>query len=191
MRAIPNLLSISRFFCGPLIMLLLAHQSSAALAAIIVVMVLAEISDLLDGHIARYLDAGSDFGKILDPLADSLYRAVVFLAFLDAGLMPAWMVAVIFCRDILVSYVRIFSQQHGVTMGARPSGKIKAVAQAIAQIGTIVILLATGLPETAAAMVAIYVLLGAATLVTAWSGVDYAMGFFRSTSLWDMVTNRV
>ena len=190
MRAIPNVLSISRFFCGPLIMVLLAQQTDTALFAIIVVMALAEISDLLDGHMARRLNAGSDFGKILDPLADSLYRAVVFLAFLDAGLMPAWMVAVIFCRDILVSYVRIFSQQHGVTMGARQSGKIKAVVQGIAQIGTIVILLVMGMPANDTAMLAIHGLLGIATLVTAWSAYDYARGFFRSASLWSMVTNR-
>lgn len=187
---LPNLLSLARIICGPLVMVLIAEASIAALIATIVVMLLAELSDLLDGHLARKLNVTSPFGKIVDPLADSLYRALVFLAFMDAGWMPVWMVAVIISRDILVSYLRIFSEQSGVTMGARQSGKIKAVFQGVVQIGTIVLVIAgggvlVGLHETLA-----FSLLLIATLVTAWSGVDYTMGFIRSVGLRDLVANR-
>ncbi len=124
--------------------MLIAQGSTTALVATILVMLLAEVSDLLDGHLARRLNVSSPFGKIVDPLADSLYRALVFLAFMDAGWMPVWMVAVIISRDILVSYLRIFSEQHGVTMGARQSGKIKAVFQGVVQIGTVALVIAAG-----------------------------------------------
>lgn len=187
---LPNLLSLARIFCGPLVMVLIAQANVAALIATIVVMLLAEVSDLLDGHLARKLNVASAFGKIVDPLADSLYRALVFLAFMDAGWMPVWMVAVIICRDILVSYLRIFSEQSGVTMGARQSGKIKAVFQGVVQIGTIVLVIAAGGVLGGAYETVAFSLLLVATLVTAWSGVDYTLGFLRSVGVRDAVANR-
>lgn len=187
---VPNLLSLGRILCGPLVMLLVAQGGTAALLATILVMLVAEVSDLLDGHMARRLGASSAFGKIVDPLADSLYRALVFLAFLDAGWMPMWMVAVIVSRDILVSYLRIFSEQKGVTMGARQSGKIKAVFQGVVQIGTVVLVLLGGGALVGTYATLAFLLLLTATLVTAWSGVDYTLGFLRTVDLRHMVANR-
>ena len=187
---LPNLLSLARIFCGPIVMVLIAQASITALVLTIVVMLLAEISDLLDGHLARKLEVTSAFGKIVDPLADSLYRALVFLAFMDAGWMPVWMVAIIICRDILVSYLRIFSEQHGITMGARQSGKIKAVFQGVVQIGTVVLVIAAGGALAGIHATLVFSLLLVATVVTAWSGIDYTLGFLRSVSLRDMVANR-
>lgn len=187
---LPNLLSLARIFCGPLVMLLVAQGSSTALVVTILVMLLAEISDLMDGHLARKLNVTSAFGKIVDPLADSLYRALVFLAFMDAGWMPAWMVAVIVSRDILVSYLRIFSEQHGVTMGARQSGKIKAVFQGVVQIGTVVLVIASGGALAGVYATLAFSMLLVATLVTAWSGMDYTLGFFRTVGFRDVVANR-
>lgn len=187
---LPNILSLARMFCGPLVMLLVAQGSFTALVATILVMLLAEISDLMDGHLARKLNVASAFGKIVDPLADSLYRALVFLAFMDAGWMPAWMVAVIVSRDILVSYLRIFSEQHGVTMGARQSGKIKAVFQGVVQIGTVVLVIASGGALVGIYGTLVFAILLVATLVTAWSGVDYTLSFIRSVGFRDVVANR-
>lgn len=187
---LPNLLSLARIVCGPVVLVLIAQASLTALVLTIVVMLLAELSDLLDGHLARKLDVASAFGKIVDPLADSLYRAMVFLAFMDAGWMPVWMVAVIISRDILVSYLRIFSEQHGITMGARQSGKIKAVFQGVVQIGTVLLVIAAGGMLTGTYDTLVYTLLLIATAVTAWSGVDYTLGFLRSVSLRDVVANR-
>jgi len=187
---LPNLLSLARIFCGPLVMLLVAQGSVTALVVAILVMLLAEASDLMDGHLARKLNVASAFGKIVDPLADSLYRALVFLAFMDAGWMPAWMVAVIVSRDILVSYLRIFSEQHGITMGARQSGKIKAVFQGVVQIGTVVLVIASGGALAGGFATLAFSILLVATLVTAWSGIDYTLGFARSVNLRNVVANR-
>lgn len=190
MRMIPNILSTMRMLCGWLVIGLLATPSATSLLLVLVVMALAEFSDLADGQIARRYDAGSDFGKIIDPLADSLYRAMVFLAFVGAGWMPVWMMAVIFSRDILVSYMRVFSQQAGITMGARASGKLKAVVQGTVQATTVILALATGLPEDSGSAGLVYGLLLIATLVTAWSAVDYARGLTRAVDLRRMVLNR-
>jgi CDP-diacylglycerol--glycerol-3-phosphate 3-phosphatidyltransferase len=187
---LPNLLSIARIFCGPLVMLLIAQGSVLALVATIVVMALAEISDLMDGQLARKLNVTSAFGKIIDPLADSLYRVLVFLAFVDVGWMPVWMVAVIITRDILVSYLRIFSEQHGVTMGARQSGKIKAVFQGVVQIGAVVLVIIAGGTLSGTLETMVFTILLVATVVTAWSGIDYTLGFLRSVGFRDLVANR-
>ncbi len=187
---LPNLLSLGRILCGPLVMLLVAQGGTAALLSTILVMLVAEVSDLMDGHLARKLGAASAFGKIVDPLADSLYRALVFLTFLDAGWMPMWMVAVIVSRDILVSYLRIFSEQRGITMGARQSGKIKAVFQGAVQIGTVALVLASGGHLAGIHATLVFALLLVATLVTAWSGIDYTLGFLRTVDLRHMVANR-
>ncbi|MCB1885504.1 MAG: CDP-diacylglycerol--glycerol-3-phosphate 3-phosphatidyltransferase [Geminicoccaceae bacterium] len=186
MRTLPNLLSLGRIFAGPLVMLFLAQGAVWGLVATLVVMALAECSDLLDGHLARRFGATSSFGKIVDPLADSLYRAMVFLAFLDAGWMPMWMVAIIVSRDILVSYLRIFAQQHGITLSARTSGKVKAIVQGSVQIGAVVLHLAFAAHVAGA----VYGLLLLATLVTAWSAVDYTLGFLRSVDIRATVANR-
>lgn len=187
---LPNILSLGRIFCGPLVLALIIQGSATALITTILVMLLAEVSDLLDGHLARRMGVASAFGKIVDPLADSIYRALVFLAFMDAGWMPVWMVAVIIVRDILVSYLRIFSEQNGITMGARQSGKIKAVFQGVVQIGTVVLVLMAGGVLAGAYATLVFSLLLIATVVTAWSGIDYTLGFFRSVDLRNLVANR-
>ena len=110
--------------------------------------------------------------------------------FLDAGWMPMWMVAVIISRDILVSYLRIFSEQNGVTMGARQSGKIKAVFQGVVQIGTVALVLASGGSLAGIHATLVFSLLLVATVVTAWSGIDYTLGFLRTVDLRHMVANR-
>lgn len=190
MLMLPNLLSLARIFAGPLVMLFLAQEVMWGLWATLIVMLLAESSDLMDGHLARRLKATSSFGKIVDPLADSLYRAMVFLAFLDAGWMPMWMVAVIVSRDILVSYLRIFAQQHGITLSARASGKVKAVVQGIVQISAVCLFLTFGLDAASWVHETVFGLLLVATLVTAWSAVDYTIGFLRAVDIRATVANR-
>lgn len=99
---------------------------------------LRETTDILDGWMARFTDQVSNFGKLFDPLVDSLARTSVFVAFLASGWMPLWMVLLIFARDITVAYTRALAATYGIVIAARPSGKyIKAVPQAIAQMGVV------------------------------------------------------
>ncbi len=135
-------------------------------------MIVAELSDMLDGMVARALGQVSDLGKLLDPLSDSVYRVAVFLAFVATGLMPAWMMIVILVRDLVVANVRVVAAARGETMAARTSGKIKAIVQAAAQIATVVIVAAFA--GTTWASDAVWAVLLVATAVTAWSMVDYA-----------------
>ena len=177
---LPNALSIVRIGAGPVVIVALHIGTADAMILALAGMVFAEVTDLADGIIARRYKSVSALGKIIDPMADSLYRALVFLGFMSVGWMPVWMVALIFSRDIIVSYIRIFTQQIGVTYAARTSGKIKAAVQAAAQFGC-VIGIGLGVPGLDADLGVTIgeALLLAATLVTVWSGTDYALGAWR------------
>ena len=88
--------------------------------------VLIEVSDLLDGQIARRTGTVSDVGKLLDPLADSLSRLTYFVCFTAIGIMPVWVLLLVIYRDLGVAYLRVLAQRSGTTMGARFTGKLKA-----------------------------------------------------------------
>ncbi len=168
---LPNILTVSRVGLG-LIMFWMLSNTPAHWAWILVgLAILGELTDLADGFLARKFNMGSELGAALDPLCDSLYRLSVFLGFAAAGWMPLWMVLPFAFRDIIVSYARIAAATRGVSVGARWSGKIKAVVQGAAQI-IVLVLFALGLHGDWN----IY-LIGAAVLITLYSLVDYVFGF--------------
>lgn len=169
---IPNLITSIRLVAGPVCLWLLLAGEIWALWVALAVMIIAELSDMFDGMVARALGQVSNLGKLLDPLSDSLYRVAVFVGLVAAGLMPAWMLVLILVRDLVVAHVRVVAGARGVAMAARTSGKIKAIVQAVAQLG--VVLLAAAFADTSWAGDLGWALLLVATLVTAWSMADYA-----------------
>ena len=90
-----------------------------------------EITDLIDGLLARRWGQVTDLGKVLDPFADCISRFSVFLCFMFADYAHIFMVALIFYRDIIVANIRIAAAMKGTVIHARTSGKIKAVVQAV------------------------------------------------------------
>jgi CDP-diacylglycerol---glycerol-3-phosphate 3-phosphatidyltransferase len=91
-----------------------------------------EISDALDGKIARDRNEITDFGKLFDPFADSVYRFTFFFCFWWLKMCPAWMVIVILYREMSISFLRLVLRGENVVLAARQSGKIKAIFQASA-----------------------------------------------------------
>lgn len=90
-----------------------------------------ELSDAFDGFFARKLDQVTDLGKILDPMADSIYRISVFLTFTRPPVnLPLLLVFVFLYRDSVISTLRTICAFRGFALAARSSGKIKAVIQA-------------------------------------------------------------
>jgi phosphatidylglycerophosphate synthase len=99
----------------------------------IILIAYSELTDMLDGYIARRDNIITDIGKLLDPLSDSISRFLYFFAFGYMGLFPIWFVLALFLRDIIVAYIRTYVSFSGIAMGARYSGKLKAVVQFIGQ----------------------------------------------------------
>jgi CDP-diacylglycerol--glycerol-3-phosphate 3-phosphatidyltransferase len=91
-----------------------------------------EISDLVDGSIARALDQVTDMGKLLDPFADVIARLTYFVCFVTSGLMPAWTFIPILYRELGVTYLRMIMYKDGVALAAKRGGKLKAVLYAVA-----------------------------------------------------------
>jgi CDP-diacylglycerol--glycerol-3-phosphate 3-phosphatidyltransferase len=153
------------------------------LVGALVVVVLAEASDLLDGWLARRWRIVTNIGKLLDPFADTMFRFTAFLCFLASGLAEIWMVAIIFYRDIMVAVLRNVGVLSNVVIAARWSGKLKAVVQ-----GTVVNLIIALIVITQIAgwqpgwvkeqtmLTVSWWLMLAATLVTLFSGIEYIRG---------------
>lgn len=110
----------------------------ASLGALIV----SELTDAFDGYFARSRSQVTDFGKVFDPVADSLSRLTAFLAFTFCGIVPLWMYLIFMYRDSLMALLRIICAAKGLVLAARPSGKLKAIFQAIAIFGILAVALA-------------------------------------------------
>src|SRR5471030_363222 len=144
-------------------------------------MSLSELSDILDGVLARRLNQVSNFGKLLDPYADSTFRLSCYFSFASEAhgkWIPLWMVMILFYRDLLVTVIRTFGVERGEFVHARASGKIKAIAQGSVVFVTLAIALGYG-EETVAYEAAghqvtslAHTLMWVVTAVTLWSGFD-------------------
>jgi CDP-diacylglycerol--glycerol-3-phosphate 3-phosphatidyltransferase len=97
-----------------------------------VLFVVSELTDLLDGQVARRSKVVSVLGKLFDPIADVLVRFTYFLSFVIAGLLPVALLLIVLYREFGIQFVRNLMMKKGVVMGARWGGKIKAVAYMIA-----------------------------------------------------------
>jgi CDP-diacylglycerol--glycerol-3-phosphate 3-phosphatidyltransferase len=140
---------------------------------VLALFILGEISDFLDGIAARRKNQVSDFGKLIDPMADAIFHLTLFLIFLALGLAPAWMVIVLVWREIAVSSLRLIAStgQQLVIAAAKP-GKIKANVQALV---TFVVMVAYIAGSPATGDIAFWGTL-AAMLASLYSGAFYFWG---------------
>lgn len=178
---VPNLITLSRIVTILPVMWLIhagAQPGGAWLLwGALALMLISEISDWLDGYLARRMRWVSRSGKVLDPMADSLYRISVFVALVANGWVPLWMLIIMAARDLCMSELRLLTQRANVTLAARPIGKVRAALQGVAQFG-VVLAYALGGGSEIVAGGALFVngLLYVAIGVTIWSMFDYAVG---------------
>lgn len=100
---------------------------------------LIELTDMFDGRIARARNQVTDFGKVLDPVADSLSRQTIFISFMVAGIIPWWLYLVFFYRDAFLQLLRITCASGGLVLAARQSGKLKAILQGMGTFGVLTV----------------------------------------------------
>ncbi len=168
---IPNALSVSRILAIPVLMalLLLDFPDHDQLAAGLFIAF--SLTDILDGQIARRTGAVSDFGKFADTLADKIFVLSVLLVLVQLELVAAWVVAVIFSRELVIMVLRWIAASQGRIIAAAPLGKTKTVMQMSA-----VTLLILQRPYPVLVGVADVALL-VALVFTVVSGVDYLWRF--------------
>ncbi len=92
-----------------------------------VMMVIIEITDAADGALARALNQVTDLGKLLDPFSDVISRLTYFICFTVAGIMPAWVLIIIFYREYGIVFLRMIMYRDGTALAARKGGKLKAI----------------------------------------------------------------
>jgi CDP-diacylglycerol--glycerol-3-phosphate 3-phosphatidyltransferase len=125
-------------------------------------------TDWFDGRIARRSGSASSFGSLVDPVADKVLVLGALVVLIDQGVFPAWMVAAIVARELLVSGLRLAALERGIVIAARDLGKLKTWSQAIAAAGG-------GLAAAGAfARSVSWWLLLVAVALTWLSGLDYA-----------------
>lgn len=146
-----------------------------------IIAVLAGLTDFLDGKIARRYKCESDFGRLMDPVADKIFIAAVFIMLSDYRIIPAWIVVVVLSREFLVTGLRLIAISDGVVISADKSGKFKTAFQMITLlVGGIgwVRLFGFNIFEPTVWKIW-YCLLLAVTLFTVYSGVSYFVKNFK------------
>lgn len=135
--SIANYLTFIRIFISPVFMFLYLEHDLLGISSVVLPYVLlflfgvSELSDAFDGFLARKFEQVTDLGKLLDPMADSIYRISVFLTFTQPPVnLPLLIVFVFLYRDSVISTLRTICALRGFALAARSSGKIKAVIQA-------------------------------------------------------------
>src|SRR5947207_10303964 len=142
MQNLPNLLSVSRLFATVVVFILVLVNQPWAFLVATLLFLLASITDLLDGYLARRYNAVSSFGVFLDLTADKVFVSTILLALIQIGLAPAWIVAIIITREFLVTGLRSMAAAKGKVIPAGIWGKQKTFITLVAMTA---LLLAEGL----------------------------------------------
>lgn len=129
---LPNKLTILRVIMIPFFLVaLLVEGVPAGKWVALAIFILASLTDMLDGKIARKYNLITNFGKFMDPLADKLLVSAALIALISLGKIPAWVVIVIISREFIISGFRLVASDNGVVIAASYWGKIKTVAQMV------------------------------------------------------------
>jgi CDP-diacylglycerol--glycerol-3-phosphate 3-phosphatidyltransferase len=138
---VANITTLVRIFISPIFLFFYLEHEELGIPQIVLPYVLLtlllalETSDALDGYLARKYDQVTDLGKILDPMADSISRISVFLAFTKPPVsLPLLIVFIFIYRDSVISTLRTVCALRGLALAARPSGKLKAIIQALSAV---------------------------------------------------------
>ena len=129
---LPNQLTLLRIALSFALIVFLLTPGFAAKLAALGAFVLASLTDLWDGRLARRTGQVTDFGILMDPIADKILVLAAFLAFVQLRLVPAWMVVLIAAREFLITGLRLFALGKGQVLPAEAAGKHKTVSQMVA-----------------------------------------------------------
>lgn len=173
-RRLPNRLTVARLAGAVLFVLAMSVPVPGGPWIAAAVFLLAAVTDFLDGHLARRHGWVSDFGKLMDPLADKVLMAAGFVCLVPSGLVPAWAAVAILAREFLVTGLRTLAAGKGIVLAAERLGKWKTVLQVVTVLYLLGLLAMrpddpASLPGHAAGMV----LLLATVLLTFGSGLSY------------------
>ena len=134
---LPNKLTVLRVIMIPFFVAALmaeGGENPAFRYAAAAIFIIASLTDMLDGKIARKYNLVTNFGKFMDPLADKLLVCSALICMIELDQLPAWMVIIIISREFIISGFRLVAADNGVVIAASYWGKFKTTFQMIAVI---------------------------------------------------------
>ncbi|MBA4148245.1 MAG: CDP-diacylglycerol--glycerol-3-phosphate 3-phosphatidyltransferase [Verrucomicrobia bacterium] len=135
---LPNKLTVSRLFLTGAFLAVLFSNGPYHETIALVLFSLASLTDYFDGEIARKRNLITNFGILMDPLADKILICSAFIAFVERGWMPAWMVVIIVARELAITGLRLLAASKNVVLAAERYGKHKTISQIVAIIAILV-----------------------------------------------------
>ena len=160
---LPNKLTLLRIILIPIFMAVLYWGFPGATYAALAIFIIASLTDLLDGKIARKYNLVTDFGKFADPLADKMLVVAAMLWFVENGQMPGWALLIVILREFAVSGLRMVASDQGRVIAAGWSGKVKTASTMVC-----IVLMFLPIPDLVNTLcVAVIV------VTTLWAGVEY------------------
>ena len=153
--------------------------SAGSVYLLIPMFILMEISDVLDGYLARKNNMVTDLGKILDPFSDVISRVTFFICFAWTGIMPLWALLVILYRELGITFIRMMMMGRGKAMAASIWGKAKAVTYTVSSVAGLLYVsalrLGVDIPADQALRLAITVVFILAAAASALSFLTYVV----------------
>ena len=165
---LPNKLTVMRVILIPFFVAALLYDNGSSQTMRIVanvIFIVASLTDLFDGKIARKYNLVTNFGIFMDPLADKLLVCSALICLIQLGQLPAWVVIIIISREFIISGFRLVAADNGIVIAASYWGKFKTTFQMIA-----VILMIFNIPALATVTMIMLVI---AVVLTVISLVDY------------------
>ena len=160
---LPNKLTLLRIILIPVFVVVLYWGFPGANYVALAIFIVASITDLLDGKIARKYNLVTDFGKFADPLADKMLVTAAMLWFVEIGQMAAWMLLIVIVREFAVSGIRLISSDMCRVIVAGWSGKVKTASTMVC-----IVIMFLPIPPVVNTL-CVWVI----TLTTLYSGVEY------------------
>ena len=168
---LPNKLTILRMCMVPFVMVALLMNTFESRIIATVLFAIASLTDMLDGQIARKYNMITNFGKLMDPLADKVLTAATMICLVQLGDMAAWIAIVIIFREYAITGLRSVAASENVVVAASNLGKIKTVFQMIA---LILLMLKPQVVAFCGVNIGLC-LMYIAVVLTVYSGVDYVV----------------
>ena len=168
---LPNKLTVARVCMVPLFMVALMLNTEVSRVVASVIFALASFTDMLDGKIARKYNLITNFGKLMDPLADKILTAAAMVCLVELGDLAAWIVVIILFREYAITGLRSVAASENIVVAANIWGKVKTVCQMIALMLLMLKPQIVALCGVNLGLILMYV----ALLLTVYSGVDYVV----------------
>lgn len=169
-----NKITMLRILMTPIIILLLSYHGPLLCWLSALAFVFASATDWADGYVARKEKMVTSLGKFLDPLADKILICSILIMFVELNWVPAWIIIIIVCRELVVTGLRAIAADEGIVIPADKYGKLKTILQIIAVVILIIHYPVFGINVQMIGMIFLY----AALIVAVFSGANYLFSFY-------------